>query len=571
MPATRATAVGADARPLTGGSTHVSPLSRLIGLGSIYGKTLRDSRRAAIAVGLIAGLFMIGTGAPYGAAPEFATIELRRQFIAGLTALPIALRGLLGEPISLETLGGFLSWRVGNTLPVILGLWSVVALSGTLAGEAAKGSLDVVASTPASRRSIALQKVAGHVTALTFAMLILAVVLWVVGTVFATLPGDEISLAAALGQVLLYGLLMLAAGSVAFAFAPFVGRSRALAFGLVALFSGYLIASYASLSPIVAALEPFSWYVWTAGHRPIAGVTDWPSLALLSAVCVVLLAVGVIAFERRDLGRATALAWLRLPSLPAGIGGPFRRQLADRTGIALAWGIGMGLYATLIIASAEAFSESIASLPQIAKLIEALYPGVDIHQPSGILQLTFFGFGTFIVGLAGASFLAGWATDEGDRRLEVVLSTPISRGRWALRSGLGALAAIAVTTAVLAAIVAAAIATQGGDVVTPILGTFVLGLAAAAFAGVGLAVGGLVRSSLAAAVTATLVIATFLLDTLGTALDLPDAILDLSLYRHLGQPMAGIFEPFGIVIAAVMALGGLAVCAFGFTRRDIGR
>ncbi len=131
----------------------------------------------------------------------------------------------------------------------MLGLWSVLALSGTLAGEAAKGSLDLLASTPQSRRSIALQKVAGHMTALTAAMVLFAVITWVAGVAFAALPGDEIPLAAAFGQALLYGLLMLAAGSLSFAVAPFVGRTRALAFGLIALFGGYLINSYASLSP----------------------------------------------------------------------------------------------------------------------------------------------------------------------------------------------------------------------------------------------------------------------------------------------------------------------------------
>ena len=204
------------------------PLTRLVGLGTIYGKTVRDSVRAAIVVGAVAGLFMVGTGVPYGAAPEFSTIELRRQFIAGLTALPLALRGLLGEPINIETMGGFLSWRVGNTLPVLLGLWPVIALSGTLAGEAAKGSLDLLASTPQSRRTIALEKLAGHVTAVALAMLILAVTTWAVGAFFGSLPGDEIAFSAALGQVVLYGLMMLAAGGVAFATAPFLGRTRAL-------------------------------------------------------------------------------------------------------------------------------------------------------------------------------------------------------------------------------------------------------------------------------------------------------------------------------------------------------
>ena len=556
-----------DVRPL--GAGRSMPWARVMGLRSVYAKTVRDSRRAALVVGGIGGLFMLATAAPYGL--EFETMALRQQLIASMTALPLALRGLLGEPINIESLGGFLSWRVGNTLPVVLGLWSVLALSGTLAGEAAKGSLDVLASTPQSRRSIALQKLGGHLTALLAAMLLFALITWLAGVAFAVLPGDDFALTAALGQAVLYGLLMLAAGSLSFATAPFVGRTRALAFGLVALFAGYLINSYASLSPLIDALRPLSWYSWTAGHRPLAGVTDWPSVGLLTAVTAAFLAIGVLGFERRDIGDAAALRWLRLPSLPAGIGGPFRRQLADRTGIAIAWGVGIGLYATLIVASAEAFAESITSIPQIAALIEAVYPGIDISQPSGILQLTFFGFGSFIMGLAAASFVGAWSSDETGGRLAVVMSAPISRARWMLSSGSAVIAAIGVMALVLGAILAAAITTQGGELAGPLGGVAVLGLASAAFAGVGMAVGGLVRASLAAPVAALLVIATFLLDTLGAALDLPDVILELSLYQHVGQPMAGIFDPVGIVAAGILAAGGLAVGAWGLQRRDLDR
>jgi ABC-2 type transport system permease protein len=547
------------------------PLARVVGIGTVYGKTLRGSLLAAIVVGGVAGLFMFGTGAPYGGAPEFGTIELRRQFIAGLTALPLALRGLLGEPINLETLGGFLSWRVGNFLPVLLGLWPVVALSGTLAGEAAKGSLDLLAATPQSRRTIALEKLAGHVTAVALAMLILAVSIWAVGLAFAPLPGDPIAFSDALGQVVLYGVMMLTAGGVAFATAPFLGRTRGMAFGLITLFASYLIYSYASLSSLIDALRPLSFFAWTAGHRPMAGVSDWGSVAFLAAVDVVLLAIGVLAFDRRDIGSVANVRWLRLPSLPSGIAGPFSRQLADRAGVAIGWGLGIGLYGILVAASARAFSDSIASLPQIAALIHVIYPGVDLSQPSGVLQLTFFGFGSFIFSLAGASFLAGWASDEGRRRLELVLTTPQSRASWAIRSTLGALAAIGLVTALVAVLIGIGVLSDSGDIVAPIAGIAVLGLAAAGFAGVGLAVGGLVRSSLAAWVTAVLAIATLLIDTLGAALKLPDPILQLSLYKHLGQPMAGIFDPAGLVAATVMVVGGVALCAFGLTRRDIGR
>ena len=65
-----------------------------------------------------------------------------------------ALRSLPG-PVWIVSLGILVN-RVGNFLPVMLGLWPVLALSGTLAGEAAKGSIDLLASTPHSRRSIAL-------------------------------------------------------------------------------------------------------------------------------------------------------------------------------------------------------------------------------------------------------------------------------------------------------------------------------------------------------------------------------------------------------------------------------
>jgi ABC-2 type transport system permease protein len=545
------------------------PWSRVIGLASVYAKSLRDSRRAALIVGFMGGIFMLATAAPIAA--EFETLEKRQLLVTSMTALPAVFRGLLGEPINIETLGGFISWRVGNSLPVLLGLWSVIALSGTLAGEAAKGSLDLLVSTPHSRRSIALQKIVGHVTAVIVAMLIAALLLYIAGQVFATLPGDEIPLDAALGQVALYALLMLAAGAIAFAAGPMLGRSRAVAVGLLALFGMYLINSYSTISPALETLQPISWYAWTSGHRPIAGVTDWPSVGLLAGVVVALFAAGVAVFERRDLGAFAPLRWLRIPGLPRGTSGPFTRLLSDLTPAALGWGGGVGVYAALIASSAPALTDVLNQTPGLTDYIRIIYPDLDLSQPSGILQLAFFAFASLMAGLAGATFLAAWAGDENERRLDLVLSTPISRARWALRSGLSVIAAIGVFVIVLGIFVTAAVAPQGGDISAPVAGSAILGLAAAGFAGVGFAAGGLVRSSLAAPVAATVVIATFVLDTLGTALDLPDAILDLSIFKHLGQPMAGTYDFVGIAVAAILAIGGLLIGAWGLQRRDVGR
>ena len=251
------------------------PWARVMGLRSIYAKTVRDSRRAAIIVGLVGGALMLATAAPYGT--EFTTPDSRALLVGQMGSLPPVFRGLLGEPINIDTLGGWISFRVGNILPVMLGLWSVLALSATLAGEAARGSLDLLASTPVSRRSIALQKIAGHVTALAFAVILIAFFTWLASPTFAVLPGDHFGLAEALGFATLCGLVILACGSAAFAVAPFVGRTRAAAIGLIVLFGGYVISSYGALSSLVDALGPLSFFDWTARPPPHAGGTAWPA------------------------------------------------------------------------------------------------------------------------------------------------------------------------------------------------------------------------------------------------------------------------------------------------------
>lgn len=545
------------------------PWSRVMGLGSIYAKTVRDSRRAAILVGVIGGLTMLATAAPYGT--EFTTPESRANLVAQMGALPAVFRGLLGAPVAIDTLGGWISFRAGNFLPVLLALWNIIALSGTLSGEAAKGSLELVASTPVGRRSIALQKVAGHLTALAFAVLLITVFTYLASSAFAVFPQDRFGLDRAFGFALLSGLLMLVCGAAAFAAAPFVGRARGVAVGMLVLFGGYILWSYSSLSSIIDNLSFLSPFAWTAGHRPLAGETDWPSVGLLVVVIVGLIAIGVTAFVRRDLGDSTALSWVRLPSLPAGVRGPISRQLADRLGVAIGWGVGIGVYGALIAASAKQFAEAIVQIPQIQAYIKILYPGVDILAPTGLLQLAFYGFGSLVIGIAGATAIAGWATDESDGRLEIVMSAPLSRVRWFLGSSLGVMLAIAITTALVAGIVSIAVIGAGGDVQDVVFGTAVLGLAAAGFAGMGLAVGGLVRSSLAAPVAAGLILGTFLLQTIGAFLNLPDAVLQLSLYKHLGQPIAGIYDPVGIVAALVMAIGGVALGAWGLQRRDLDR
>ena len=169
--------------------------------------------------------------------------------------------------------------------------------------------------------------------------------------------------------------------------------------------------------------------------------------------------------------------------------------------------------------------------------------------------------------------MAGWASDEGDRRLELILSAPLTRAGWAIRSTAAVMVGIAVMTAILVigTVVGAATQASAGDLSRVAIGVAVLGLYGMALAGIGLAVGGLVRPSLAAPVTLITALAFFLWELIGSIAKFPDEVLDLALSRHLGKPMLAQYDWPGMALCAALVIGGMLVCAYGMRRRDIGR
>ena len=85
----------------------------------------------------------------------------------------------------------------------------------------------------------------------------------------------------------------------------------------------------------------------------------------------------------------------------------------------------------------------------------------------------------------------------------------------------------------------------------------------------GHAVGGIVGTRYAAGTVVLFVIATWFVQLLGPLLGLPDAVRQLALTGHYGQPMVGIWDPAGIVASILLAVGGIALGVWGFGRRDL--
>jgi len=331
-----------------------------------------------------------------------------------------------------------------------------------------------------------------------------------------------------------------------------------------------MILWVASGLEIGGPLEAVSPFHWTVTHIPLVGIYDGAGVLAVGLLGVVFLVIGLELFNRRDLG---VTAGLSLPSLPGdvlGVRGPVSRAFGDQLPRALSWGIGLAIWGALLASLAGPFADQVATDPSMGLIFKNIFPGFDFTTAGSWLQLYLELF-LIAAGFAAATFVSKWASDETGGRLEVVLATPLARARWVVAGGIAALLAVAVMTAGFALGIGLGAASVNGTTGAAIVGTLAMGLVAAAMVGVGVAVGGLWRTSLAAEITAVVVIVTYLIDLLSPALNLPDWFHQLALTAHLGEPMIGRWDPVGIVACVVIAVGGIALGAWGMTRRDVAR
>ena len=403
------------------------------------------------------GLVFIGVS--YAITTEFDTPQSRVEIENLVNAVPPILQGMAGKVVNVGTLGGYLQYKYGVFFPLVVSLWSIMALSGTLAGEAQRGSLEFILASGKSRRRVALQKLSGHIVMLGVAVVVAMVSIAIAGNAFAALPGDEISLLSAFGYAIWLGLVALAGGSLAFALGPFVGRGAAAGIAGAVMFAGFILNGYQEPVP---ALEPFAnltWWGWTHNHVALAGVYDWPSVAVLAVVDVVLLAIGVEAFARRDVGVTTALPTVSLPRPLLGLRGALGRIVSHNFTTTIAWGLGIGFFGLALGGAAQDFMEQLRNAPAFVELLRTVFPNVDYASAGGFLQLLFVDFGVILAGLFAASIVSGWASDETSGRLEMVLATPLSRARWAISGGGGMLVSVVLFMAITMAGIAIGVAT----------------------------------------------------------------------------------------------------------------
>ncbi len=208
--------------------------------------------------------------------------------------LPAGVQKIVGDNLSFTTVSGYVQQQVfALRAPILIIILSIVVFGGQVAGEENKGVTETHLSLPISRTKLLLSKlIAGMIITFLASM---GIVLGIELALFFI--GDSYSFAKIFQSTvgawlvgLCFGILSYAVGAASGHKAPSIGMPSALAF------LTYLISSMAAS---VSWLEPLNKF--TPFYYYGNGLISFAHALLLGAVCVVLVTVGTVAFNHRDI------------------------------------------------------------------------------------------------------------------------------------------------------------------------------------------------------------------------------------------------------------------------------
>jgi len=547
MTASTITHDASSLQPLTT-SRRRSPLTALVR------RAFADARTRTIAFAYVFAAY--GWLQAKGYHSAYPTLADRMAF-ARTFAGNDAIRLFYGYPYDVVTIGGYAAWRVGGTLALAAAAFGVLAAVRALRTEEEAGRAEIVLAGTVSR-----------MIAFTSSMIAIALgvaILWaaeLVGFLIGGLPfGGSAYLALATASVV---VVFVGIGAVASQLASSRRTALALGIGAAALF--WLLRV---VSDIVGGAEWVRWVTplgWAEELRPFAG--PHPLILVLPAVATVpLLLVAARMSRTRDVGtglvptKDTARPSSRLLSSPTALA--LRRQ----RGVLAAWVLGIAAFAVVL----GAISTSVSAAGISSKLQKefAKFGSGSIVTPVGYLSFVFIVF-IFAMCLFACSQMGFARQEEADQQLETLLAQPTSRYRWL--GGRLLLAAVAVCfLAGLGGLVAwAGSASQGVAVSLPQLleagancipiSLMVLGVAALIYS---------VLPRASSAISYSLVTVMFLWYLVGSLLGVPQWLVDLTPFRHIGLVPTQSFEVEAALVMVAVGVAAATAALVCFRRRDL--
>jgi len=457
-------------------------------------------------------------------------------------------RALIG-PVFDDSLGALTAWRVGVYAGALAAVTALLVVVRHTRDEEESGRQELIASGAVGRRA-----------SLTAALLAAAVASAVLGLLVAAgLAGQGAAGAVA------FGLGLAAVGMVFATMAAIVAQlteSARLARGLTAgILGAAFVLRAAGDAASTDGSSPLTWLSplgWLENLRPFAAERWWV-LGLFAAAVALQGTVAYVLAGRRDVGMSF------LPTRP----GPPTGSLGTAAALAwrlqrgsvLGWSIGFFLAGVIYGGLTDGVADLVGDNKQAREIFERM------GGQSGITN-AFLASMTGMLGLVAALYIVASVLrlhgEETSGRAEPLLANAVGRVRWAS----GHLTVAFAGSVLIMLLAGLGLAAGYGKEVGPILAACLVQVAGIwVIGGLTVLLYGLApRLAPAAWGVAGAVL---LIGWVGPALDVPQAVLDISPFGHLPKLPGGGMEWGPVLVllgvAVVLVGGGLA----GLRRRDM--
>ncbi len=556
-------------------ATRPATLSAGWAYHAIWSKSLRAYRTAILAWGIGLGLLLMATAAA-SASISTATSQLGSSFTQSIS--------FFGDPVALGTPQGYVTFKFLGLLPLLLGIWAIIAGAHLTRGDEESGAIDLVLGEPVSRARLMGEKVLAFAVGLILICAIVTIGL-MLGLAAAKLPADPSgSLLAGLNVALtafVYGAL----GIFFSQFTRTAGGAAGIAGAYMAL--DFVVAGSVRASGGTGWISRLTINFYSELSKPIIPTygTNPGALLVLLALSVVLVAASMWLFVRRDAGDVVRL-WpesgalaKRVPPAKAlasaqgdvSLRGVMARSLASHWLAIFWWIFGIGVYSLYGVFLAKSAESAFAKAIKSSAVVSALFSGSNLATNNGFVSAIEFTFMPFVITLAAMVFAINWAQDLDRGLLDTTLAEPVRRWRVPVERfvtvvvGVVALGLIAWLAPSLGSALTG-FTLNGGDLASAGVGMIPLGLLTGALV---YALAGRLGAGTILGVVGGLLSLSFVFELLRSILNVPDWTLNLSIFHLYGEPMSNGVNWTGSIVMLALAAALLAVGVVRFTRDDL--
>jgi ABC-2 type transport system permease protein len=524
-------------------------------------------------VGFTVGGFLISLlygGAFLQAAGSTAASQAAFGHSVSLVAKQFAF--IVPVPVHPETLGGYEQYKWLAGAIVMMMIWAAIAGVGVGRGDEERGITEQWIAGGVSRTRLLLAR------STAFGLVLLVACFASVLGISAVAPAvhQDPNLAGGVLKALSMAAGLFACYAIALLISQLPAeRPTATALGvgapvLLLIVNG--IADTVDSASWIGVVSPFHWMERTSSAAP-GGSFDLGATLGLAVAAAILLGVAIPIFGRRDIGsglfnwgRRTATA-VRLASRNPMLRRPFLEGLWEqRVGLAV-WTVSTLLLGAVMVSVTKSVADALFTDPRLAAVFQQ---GTAGSLYASLLGLIWFGFALLLLASYAVVQVSRWAAQDQEGRVEMLLSTPVSRSRVIVERALEfAIASLLIVVGgylgVAASLPSSGLKLDGGNLLTA---TFLLWPFALAFGGLGVAVASR-WPRIAVPFLATFAAIEYFLGDLAPLFKLPDWMANLSVFHLYGNPITGATPWTPAVSMLLVFLLGFGAALILMQRRDV--